>query len=64
MVKQANPATTTIVSSADMKADVGTTVMKDAEPLSGLNMQLKRSMMRLASQLTRVIVGIYFRRNV
>jgi hypothetical protein len=42
MVKQANPATTTIVPSADTKADVGKAVMKEAEPLSGLNMQLKR----------------------
>jgi hypothetical protein len=42
MVKQANPATTTIVPSMDMKADVGKAVMKEVEPLSGLNMQLKR----------------------
>jgi hypothetical protein len=33
---------TTIVPSVDMKVDVGKAVMKEVEPLSGLNMQLKR----------------------
>jgi hypothetical protein len=42
MVKQASPATTTIVPSVDTKADVGKAVVNEAEPLSGLNMQLKR----------------------
>jgi hypothetical protein len=42
MVKQPSRAMTTIVPSADTKADVGKAVMKEAEPLSGLNMQLKR----------------------
>jgi hypothetical protein len=42
MVKQASPATTTIVPSVDTKADVGKAVVNKAEPLSGLNMQLKR----------------------
>jgi hypothetical protein len=32
----------TIVNSADMKADVGKDVVGEAEPLKGLNMQLKR----------------------
>jgi hypothetical protein len=42
MVKQASQATTTIVPPTDTKADVGKAVMEVAEPLSGLNMQLKR----------------------
>jgi hypothetical protein len=42
MVKQASQAMTTIVPYADTKTDVGKDVMKEAEPLSGLNMQLKR----------------------
>jgi hypothetical protein len=42
MVEQPSQATTTIVPSADMKADVGKDVMKEVEPLNGLNMQLKR----------------------
>jgi hypothetical protein len=42
MVKRVSQATTTIATSADMKADVGKDVVGQAEPLNGLNMQLKR----------------------
>jgi hypothetical protein len=42
MVKQASQAMTKLVPSADTKANVGKAVMEVAEPLSGLNMQLKR----------------------
>jgi hypothetical protein len=42
MVEQPSRAMTTIVPSVDTKADVGKDVMKEVEPLSGLNMQLKR----------------------
>jgi hypothetical protein len=42
MVEQPSRATTTMVPSVDTKADVGKDVMKEVEPLSGLNMQLKR----------------------
>jgi hypothetical protein len=42
MVEQPSQAMTTIVPSADMKADVGKDIMKEVEPLNGLNMQLKR----------------------
>jgi hypothetical protein len=42
MVKQASQAMTTIVPSADTKADVGKAIVEEVVPLSGLNMQLKR----------------------
>jgi hypothetical protein len=38
MVEQPSRATTTMVPSVDTKADVGKDVMKEVEPLSGLNM--------------------------
>jgi hypothetical protein len=42
MVEKVGQSMTTIVNSADMKADVGKEVVDEAKPLKGLNMQLKR----------------------
>jgi hypothetical protein len=42
MVEKVSKATTTVVTSADTKAGVGKDVVEEAEPLNGLNMQLKQ----------------------
>jgi hypothetical protein len=42
LVEQVSPATIASVPYADTKADVVKDVVEAAEPLSGLNMQLKR----------------------
>jgi hypothetical protein len=42
LVERVSPATTAIVPYADTKADVVKDVVEAAEPLNGLNMQLKR----------------------
>jgi hypothetical protein len=43
MLEKVSQATTIIVTSTDMKANVGKDVVGQAEPLNGLNMQLKRA---------------------
>jgi hypothetical protein len=63
MVEKVDRATTTLITSTDMMADVGKDVMEEAKPLIGLNMQLKRVYGNVCMTVERANVENYFRHD-
>jgi hypothetical protein len=63
MVEKVGKATTTLITSTDMMADVGKDVVEEAESLIGLNMQFKRVYGNVCMIMERSNIENYFKHS-